>query len=123
MRLSILVGALFLCACAGARASLRSPVATAPVLQNPIVTEPAKPAPEKVCRPIYNAPVEHIDSGDDPCPGGVCAVPGPPDLPGYCVPPPKDKTVPAGQSDVSLFFVALAIAASAVAFLFIVRLK
>lgn len=61
---------LALSACRGT--SLRSPVAEPAKFQDPIVsTQPACQS-----KPVYVAPVPHIDSGDDPCPGGVCRVPG-----------------------------------------------
>ena len=88
------VGAVVLSACAGAR--LRSPVAEAPVLQSPIVPGKAEPAPEPECRPVYAPPVPHIDEGDDPCPGGVCRLPGAPELPGHDQKKPNPKPAPSG---------------------------
>ena len=71
--------ALVLCACAGGvKASVRSPIAEAPKFQSPISLDAADK-----CGPVYKPPVPHIDTGDDPCPGGVCAVPGAPKLPGH----------------------------------------
>lgn len=96
MRVIAAVGVLLLSACA--RTSLRSPVAEAPVLQSPIVTKAAEPAPAPApeCRPVYTPPVPHIDDGDDPCPGGVCLLPGAPELPGHDQKKPNPKPAPSG---------------------------
>lgn len=106
----------FLCACAGGvKASVRSPIAKAPEFQSPISVGASAD-----CGPVYKPPVPHIDTGEDPCPGGVCRVPGTaPKLPGHDQGQPAPKTTSTGTPIVG--FVVAAVVLLAVTLVFVFR--
>lgn len=86
MRKFLAFALLALAGCSGG-VKLRSPVAQAAKLQSPVEVTANEKA--EACAPVYKPPVPHIDTGEDPCPGGVCRVPGAPDLPGHDQKPEK----------------------------------
>lgn len=109
----LLVG--FLCGCAGGvKASVRSPVAQAPKFQSPISI-----GADASCGPVYKPPVPHIDTGDDPCPGGVCRVPGAtPKLPGHDQGQPAPTTTTNGSPVAGLVLSAIVLLAVTLVFVF-----